>query len=102
MKGGKFVKVSKQAREKYMELCPFSSMKCESLHEIDSKIIRAAKLGNTVSWDNQGSREVLYYHLVFHVKNGVVVDIIKDKDVYYHVSETAKRKYTYEKEKILV
>ncbi|ALS22140.1 hypothetical protein [Paenibacillus naphthalenovorans] len=97
------MKITPKALKQFQELCPLSSSKCNSYHEIEYKIHRCIQLGEIAALNNDGSRQVNYYHLKFTIKGDKVIDIRKDKGGrYVHVSEKAKNEYDIIHSKIMV
>jgi hypothetical protein len=85
------MKISQYVRDKYMELCPVSTMKCDTYEEIDYKIKRAVDLGKVVY--TYPCRVIQYFNLRFTVeigdKENTVIDMEKNDD-YYQVDEYRK------------
>lgn len=88
------MKISQYVRDKYMEICPVSTMKCDTYEEIDYKIKRAVDLGKVVY--TYPCRVIQYYNLRFTVEIGEVNTVIdmENNDDFYQVSE--HRKYAHE------
>jgi hypothetical protein len=89
------MKISKEVIEKYQELCPLSSMKCESRFDIEYKIMRAIHLGKQTEILDHGDTLVIRYHFNnFYIHKNKVVDMKKDfsKNEFF-VSRTEKDKY---------
>lgn len=87
------MKIKKSVREKYMELCPHSTHKCDSFSEIDFKIERAVHVGKVLR--THPVKEVQYGNLKLTVDKNTyeVIDIeINNRDK-YKVSEKLKRDY---------
>ncbi|MFI2856946.1 hypothetical protein ACH6EH_07370 [Paenibacillus sp. JSM ZJ436] len=95
------MKIKSTVIEKYMELCPKSSAKCNSFSEIEDKIIRAIHMGKRTILDAKSYR-VNYYHNCFIVKSMKVVDMYKDVENQYHVAEHLKREYDAEVLKVVI
>ncbi|OMD76885.1 hypothetical protein BSK50_14130 [Paenibacillus odorifer] len=93
------MKIKSSIREKYMELCPASTMKCSSFEEIDYKIRRAVEIGHVMKTYPQ--REIQYHNLRFIVKDERVVDMFKN-DQYIAVSEYKKSVHECKYYKIVV
>ncbi|QSF43368.1 hypothetical protein [Paenibacillus tianjinensis] len=84
------MKISQYVRDKYMELCPVSTNKCDTYEGIDYKIKRAVDLGKVVY--TYPCRVIQYYNLRFTVEIGevnTVIDMEKNDD-YYQVDEYRK------------
>jgi len=96
------MKITKKAREKYMELCKISTYKCDALTEIDYKIERCVSLGKMVLLDGEGVGYYIYYNMMFLVKNDKVVDIKKDAFYFNYISEKKKRVYDKVKQNMVV
>ena len=92
------MKISRYVRDKYMEICPVSTHKCNTYEEIEYKIKRAVDLGKVIY--TYPCRVVQYHNLSFTVeigdKENIVIDMEKN-DQYYSVDEYRKvaheRKY---------
>jgi hypothetical protein len=88
------MKIKQHVREKYMELCPYSTHKCESYEELDYKIIRAVETGRVIN--TYPCRVIQYHNLSFTLKNGTVIDMKKNNDYYFvseHRKEAHERRY---------
>lgn len=85
------MKISQNVRYKYMEICPNSTMKCDTYEEIDYKIKRAVDLGRVVY--TYPCRVIQYYNLRLTVeigdKENTVIDMEKNDD-FYRVDEDRK------------
>ncbi len=87
------MKISKNAREKYTQICHKSSFKCSTYADIDYKIIRGVELGSVVLINGKETTYG-YYRLRFVVKNNMVIDMydsLNGKNI--NVSENVKQKY---------
>jgi|GEM_PF-3509466 len=85
------MKINQYVIDKYMEICPVSTMKCDTYEEIKYKIKRAVDLGKVVY--TYPCRVIQYYNLRFTVevgdKENTVIDMEKNDD-YYQVDEYQK------------
>jgi hypothetical protein len=95
------MKINKSVRDKYMELCPASSFKCDSFQEIEYKINRAVFLGKIVK--TYPLQEVQYFNLRFVINKHTyeVINMMKN-DEYYDVPEYRKTAYDRINDKIVV
>ncbi|MNH66484.1 hypothetical protein D3C73_185150 [compost metagenome] len=96
------MKIKRNIIEKYMELCPISTAKCESFREIEDKIIRAVNTGNLHKIEGNDYRYIMYFDLCFVVKKDKIIDIFKDKDNFWYVKEKVKWKFDKKYQKIKV
>jgi len=93
------MKIKKSVREKYMELCPYSTRKCDTYEEIDYKIKRAVEIGRLMN--TYPYQTVQYYYMQFTIKDNTIIDMKKTSD-YFYITSRAKRKYDEEHFKISV
>lgn len=97
----KNLKVRTSVIHKYMNYCRISTSKCKSFRDIEDKIIRAVNLG--CLHEIEGNKQyIFYYHLCFVLEGNVVVDMYKDTDYFWKVSEEDKDMFDVMYQKILV
>lgn len=95
------MKVKSRVIDKYMELCPISTYKCNSFRDIEDKIIRVVNLG-CLHEIEVGKQYIVYFHNCFVVEGGNVIDMFKEPELYWEVSEDEKDRFDTEYQKILV
>lgn len=95
------MKINKLVRDKYMELCPVSTYKCDTFQQIEYKIKRAVFLGKIVK--TYPCKEVQYFNLRFVINKHTyeVIDIVKNNE-YFEVPEYRKTVYDRIHEKMVV
>lgn len=98
------MKITKNVIEQYQFLCPISSGKCDSFHDIEYKITRCITLGQVVEIRDNGKTHIVrYYHLNFTVTKNKVVGMISDKSKsLVFINEKAKSQYDQIHSKLVV
>jgi hypothetical protein len=94
------IKIDWTARNLYSQLCPISSSKCGSVHELDYKIQRCIDLGK-VTKSSGGLKLIQYYRNQFHVKNNRIINIVKTQHS-YEVNEKVKNAHFNKSHKVVV
>lgn len=95
------MKIDKSVIEKYAIQCPISTSKCDSIRDIEDKILRAIHTGKKIEIMDDIVL-VNYYHNCFVIEGNRVVDMYKDSKNYWYVNEDVKQAYDRKYLKIVV
>lgn len=97
----KQMKIKQEVREKYANLCPSSTRKCEYTYELDYKIRRGVELGKVVKIEGN-KLHYQYYFNCFVVEKNKIIDMYKNMDQYIAVDEEIKKKHYDDEFKVMV